>query len=1149
MEKGIKTIERTIIISLILLSSAIVVFGFNIVAADPGPALPGIPTGLTAVAGYEQVSLSWNAPVSDGGSAIDYYIVHRDTIYTEKWRSSFGAYSPTDENETTWRVGVELPDHTSVLTALVTGLPHLYRSMDFKWTYNFTVIAHNAVGTGPPCDNVSANPYTAPRSVGYIDTTPGNGQVYMIWDMYPFSYWDDGGSVMLDYVIYQDGVDVLHTDLNVKSATITGLTNGHTYNFSIAIRTDWGIGPLSTTMVTPMATIPSAPTGLTAVAGYEQVSLSWKAPVSDGGSAIDYYIVHRDTIYTDKWGSPFGAYPPTDENETTWRVGVELPAHTSVLTALVTGLPHLYKSMDLQWTYNFTIIAHNAVGTGPPCDNVSANPYTAPSSVGFIDITSGNGQVYMMWDLFPSWRWDDGGSVMLDYVIYQDGVDVLHTDFFHNSATITGLTNGHTYNFSIAKRADWGIGPLVSAKAIPMATPDAPTGLSAISGNGHVLLSWTAPANSGESFIDGYKVYQDGVEVTDLGASTFITITGLTNNHTYSFTVAAHNALNNFKEGSQSSSVLATPIPETPSPPTGLTAAPGNGRIDLSWLTPSNNGGAAIDYFVIYQNDIDVKHVSVNSITINGLTNGQSYSFTVAAHNYVGTSVRSSAIQATPYTVPDTPTDLIATPRNGQVSLGWSAPSSNGGAAIDYYVVYQNGTDIAHPTSTSKVITGLLNGVSYRFNVSAHNIAGTGSQSFGVSATPIALTTIPTVPDSPTDLSAIPGNAQVSLSWSSPLIDGGATIDYYLVYVNGVVRSDQYSIVPAIITGLTNGQQYSFTVAAHNSVGIGPQSTAATATPSPLPTVPDAPTGLVATPGNAQVSLLWTTPSINGGAVIDYYLVYVNGVVRSDQYSTTSTTISGLTNDQQYSFAIVAHNSVGASALSSTITATPTEATNVPGAPTGLTATPGNTQITVTWTAPNDNGGSAIDYYIIYQDGIDISHPTTASTNVTSLTNGRAYNFTVAAHNSVGTGNRTSAVTATPNSSAVAPGKPTDLITTAGNGKVTLSWTTPTGSSAIDYYIVYQNGVDVSHLSGTSATITGLTNGENYSFAVAAHNSAGVGAQSTAQTVSPSATGSNNGATASTGTDYAVYLLGILALLAAIVIAALLIARRNRKKV
>jgi chitodextrinase len=214
--------------------------------------------------------------------------------------------------------------------------------------------------------------------------------------------------------------------------------------------------------------------------------------------------------------------------------------------------------------------------------------------------------------------------------------------------------------------------------------------------------------------------------------------------------------------------------------------------------------------------------------------------------------------------------------------------------------------------------------------------------------------------------------------------------------------------------------------------------------------------------------------------------------------------------------------------------------------PLGLTAIPGNNLITLSWASPDNNGGTPIDYYIIYQNGIDIFHTTLVSLNVTGLANEEPYNFTVAAHNSIGTGAQTASIMATPSSGAAVPGVPTGLTASAaGTGKVLLSWAAPSDGASIDYYIVYQNGVDVDHTSVTSDTITGLTNGENYTFSVAAHNPGGVGSRSSAQIISPS---SSKVATIYSGDTMAFISIGLALLLAAIV-GVILVVKRNRKKV
>jgi MYXO-CTERM domain-containing protein len=90
----------------------------------------------------------------------------------------------------------------------------------------------------------------------------------------------------------------------------------------------------------------------------------------------------------------------------------------------------------------------------------------------------------------------------------------------------------------------------------------------------------------------------------------------------------------------------------------------------------------------------------------------------------------------------------------------------------------------------------------------------------------------------------------------------------------------------------------------------------------------------------------------------------------------------------------------------------------VPDAPKGLTAKSGNDQVMLSWTAPVNDGGDAIDYYVIYQNGVAVKNVNSTSTNITGLTNGQNYTFQVAAHNSVGIGNKTPITTIAPSSSS-----------------------------------------------------------------------------------------------------------------------------------
>ncbi|MGD0084895.1 MAG: fibronectin type III domain-containing protein [Acidimicrobiales bacterium] len=188
-----------------------------------------------------------------------------------------------------------------------------------------------------------------------------------------------------------------------------------------------------------------------------------------------------------------------------------------------------------------------------------------------------------------------------------------------------------------------------------------------------------------------------------------------------------------------------------------------------------------------------------------------------------------------------------------------------------------------------------------------------------------------------------------------------------------------------------------------------------------------------------------------------------------------------------------------------------------PGAPGSLKATSGNAKVTLTWTAPTADGGSAITGYDVYQgttSGGEGSKPVNASPlsstarsyTRTALKNGTRYYFTVKAINAAGVGAASSQASAIP---ATVPGAPGSLKAAPGNAKITISWTTPTsnGGSAITGYDVYEGTksagegskpVNTSPLSSTtrSYTRTGLKNGTRYYFTVKAINAVGIGAAS-----------------------------------------------------
>jgi len=322
------------------------------------------------------------------------------------------------------------------------------------------------------------------------------------------------------------------------------------------------------------------------------------------------------------------------------------------------------------------------------------------------------------------------------------------------------------------------------------------------------------------------------------------------------------------------------------------------------------------------------------SLVVTGLTNGTAYTFTVAAVNSAGTGTASAPSNAvTPAALPGAPRNVQATLGNASASLRWTAPASTGGSPITGYVVaVRSGsqtlrTESLAGTATQAVITGLSNGTAYTFTVAAVNVSGTGPAS-AVSnrVTPGA------VPGAPTLGTVTPANRSLTVTWTAPTDIGGAPVSGYVVRVYAgtsttPARTVQVgrSAVRATVSGLTNGGDYTVTVAAQNRLGTGTASAPSAVVKPAVPIVaPNAPTLRNATAGSQSATVTWRAPRQTGGAPITGYVVSVyqgssNVVVRTVPAAATATslTVTELTPGTAYRFRVAAVNEAGTGALSS----------------------------------------------------------------------------------------------------------------------------------------------------------------------------------------------------------------------------------------
>ncbi|MCW2601473.1 MAG: heme peroxidase [Frankiales bacterium] len=384
--------------------------------------------------------------------------------------------------------------------------------------------------------------------------------------------------------------------------------------------------------------------------------------------------------------------------------------------------------------------------------------------------------------------------------------------------------------------------------------PAAPLIGAAVAGLGSATVNFTVAAGSTPT---GFAVQVLGAGGAQLGALrpadagvTSLVVTGLTPGTPVSFRVQASNAAGTSPFSAASNTVTPFAV-VPPGAPTIGTATAGNASATVTWTPPANDGGAPISgYSVRVVNAAGIQvgalrpsGAGTTSLVITGLTNGQAYRFQVRAANSAGDggfSVLSGAV--TPVaTAPGAPTIATATAGNASAAVGWTAPASNGGSPITGYsvrVVDATGAQVgalrpAAAGATSALVTGLTNGQTYRFQVSASNVVGTSALSaLSNAVTPGA------VPGAPLILTASSGVAggvvNATARWGTATPNGSAVTGYVVTALrmsspapNATVLSRtsvlQGPTVRVLVMVLPAGV-YRFEVNARNAVGQGPAS-------------------------------------------------------------------------------------------------------------------------------------------------------------------------------------------------------------------------------------------------------------------------------------------------------------------------------------
>ena len=459
--------------------------------------------------------------------------------------------------------------------------------------------------------------------------------------------------------------------------------------------------------------------------------------------------------------------------------------------------------------------------------------------------------------------------------------------------------------------------------------------------------------------------------------------------------------------------------------PTAVTTAAKGDRVQVSWAAPPTwpSGAALTGYRITASPGGDTLEVPADTTTAAfPTTRAGALSFQVAAE--FGTTVAPASDASSPITLA-TPTAVTAKTADTTASVTWKAPVAPGATVTGYVVTPEVAGVPGTPrtfatTALTQTITGLTNGTTYGFRVAARYATGTGP------ASDLSATATPGVPGLPGFQRAVPSSTKATVAWWAPSGNGSPITGYVITPVVAGVAQTPRSFASAaasqVITGLTNGTTYTFTIVAVNANGAGPVATTAPITVNP--TVSAAPSGVTAKAGNANASVTWRAPSADGGSPITGYVVtpIAGGVAQAAQTFTSTAltqTVTGLTNGTTYTFTVAAVNGVGTSGTS------PASASITPGTPTQpgfLTAAATTTsgQVKLSWWPVTNNGSPVTSIVVVPYLGTVAQTPVTFTGNLSSvlvngLTSGSAYTFDVTAVNANGAGPSKRSAPATPN--------------------------------------------------------------------------------------------------------------------------------------
>jgi fibronectin type 3 domain-containing protein len=511
---------------------------------DPASCLPcrapDTPTGLTVEGGYEVIYLTWSVP-ADMGGGIQQYLIYR---------------------------GLSIDDMVLIGT-IGNVTSYVDEDVVVGTRYYYAVAASNWAGAGQKCMAAANSTVYEPGAPQDLTATPGIDRVHLVWER-PAA----DGNAPLGYRIYRSasgGTEVMIAEVgDVLSYDDLDVIGGVTYSYRVAASNAHYEGDASAEASAVPYNVPSVPNDVVVERGTSGLTVTWSAPTSDNGAEVLGYRV------------------------LVWVPGASSPA---VFDA---GLSYQYHITGLAnaTTYMIKVVAYNLAGDGAESAAVEATTF-APAAAPVVTVTTGNARANVTWTVPAS------DAVITGYNVYRGtspGAMILIATVPSPGLNDTGLENGVVYYYAVSAISEVGEGAMSDAvAATPSTIPGAPVDLNAVSGVGHVSLTWASPESDGGAEITGYNIYRGKTAdaltwiamVTSLGYND----TGAPAGEGMVYRVVAVNANG---EGAHAE-VTATALFPPPAP-TGLVVERTTMGAVITWELPGVNATSApVTGFAIYR--------------------------------------------------------------------------------------------------------------------------------------------------------------------------------------------------------------------------------------------------------------------------------------------------------------------------------------------------------------------------------------------------------------------------------------------------------------------------------------------------------------------------------------------------------------------